>query len=236
MNEETEEQDKPLAIRKAAPTRQPSALAIMAERLAVDPGKLLATLKGSVFPGASDSELLALVAISNRYQLDPILRQIYGMPKKGGGIAPVVSVDGWLSIVNSHPQMDGMSFEEHEDGHGELIATTCTIWRKDRSHPITVTEWLEECERKTEPWKMKRRMMRHKALKECARYAFGIAGVMDEDEARDMGATQPKTQIAIDPFDKSQLPPSLRPAEAEVIEPEVEPEIEADETPSPGLF
>ena len=33
---------------------------------------------------------------------------------------------------------------------------------------------------------MPTRMLRHKALKEAARYAFGFAGIVDEDEARDI--------------------------------------------------
>jgi hypothetical protein len=45
-----------------------------------------------------------------------------------------------------------------------------------------VTEFLAECKRGTEPWKnMPRRMLRHKALIQCARVAFGFA-LYDDDE------------------------------------------------------
>jgi hypothetical protein len=65
------------------------------------------------------------------------------------------------------------------------------MYRKDRKHPVTVTEYLSECKRTTEPWKMEHRMLRHKALIQAARYAFGFAGVYDEDEARNIIENEP---------------------------------------------
>ena len=91
-----------------------SALALMASRLSVEPTKLLDTLKATVFKGASNEELLALVAVSNRYGLDPLTKQIYAFPSKGG-ITPVVSIDGWLHILNSQPQFDGIEFEYEDE-------------------------------------------------------------------------------------------------------------------------
>ena len=45
-----------------------------------------------------------------------------------------------------------------------------------------MTEYYSECVRSTDPWKMKHRMLRHKALIQAARYAFGFSGIYDEDE------------------------------------------------------
>jgi len=90
-----------------------SALNIMGARLSVDPIKLMATLKATVFKNASDDELLALVVVANEYRLNPLTKEIYAFPAKSGGIVPVVSIDGWVSMVNDHPAMDGMEFEEH---------------------------------------------------------------------------------------------------------------------------
>jgi phage recombination protein Bet len=164
-----------------------SALVVMARQLSVEPQKLLQTLKDTVFKGASDSELLTLVVVSNTYGLNPLLKEIYAFPAKGGGIVPVVSIDGWISMVNRQPQLDGLEFEFDSDANGKPISCTCVIYIKDRSHPVRVTEFYEECFRATEPWKqMPRRMLRHKALKEAGRVAFGFSGVTDEDEARDI--------------------------------------------------
>ncbi|MGJ5653837.1 recombinase RecT, partial [Morganella morganii] len=57
-------------------------------------------------------------------------------------------------------------------------------YRKDRNHPTSVTEYMSECNRGTQPWKSHpKRMLRHKAMIQCARLAFGFAGIYDQDEA-----------------------------------------------------
>jgi phage recombination protein Bet len=194
----------------------------MAAKINVDPAKLHATLKATVFKGASDDELLALVVVANTYGLNPLLKELYAFPAKGGGIVPVVSIDGWVSMVNNHPQMDGMAFEEHYGETNDLQAITCRLWRKDRNRPIEVTEHLSECKRNTDPWKMEHRMLRHKALMQCARYAFGFSGITDEDEAadtpglRDVTPAKPAKGKAngevIDPFKKAEAPQEAAPA------------------------
>ena len=64
------------------------------------------------------------------------------------------------------------------------MAITCRIYRKDRSRATEVTEYLGECRGSSEPWKKwPVRMLRHKATIQCARYAFGLSGIIDEDEA-----------------------------------------------------
>ena len=165
-------------------TRQPSLIASLAGKYNMDPKNFELTVRKTVMPSnATNEEFAAFLMVAHEYKLNPILKEIHAFPKKGGGIQPVISIDGWVSLINQHPMMDGVAFEEHHDAKGELYACTCTIRRKDRSHPITVTEYLAECYRATEPWKMKHRMLRHKALIQAARYAFGFAGLPDEDEA-----------------------------------------------------
>jgi phage recombination protein Bet len=168
-----------LATQQSAPR---SAIATLASRLGVDPAKLVNTLKQTVFKGASDEELMALTIVANEYRLNPFTKEIYAFPAKGGGIVPVVSVDGWVRMINEHPQMDGLDFEFTKTD-GKLESCTAIIWRKDRSRPIRVTEYLTECRRSTEPWKMEHRMLRHKALIQCGRVAFGFGGVYDDEEA-----------------------------------------------------
>ena len=198
-----------------------SALSVMAEKFSVDPAKLLETLKQTVFKGASNEELMALAVVANTYGLNPFTKELYAFPAKGGGIVPVVSVDGWLRMMNDHPQFDGI---EHEDGHDEnggLVSCTAIIHRKDRSHPTKVTEYLAECFRNTEPWKMKHRMLRHKATIQCARVAFGFSGIVDEDEGERMRDVTPNIQPAkrtaraepLNPFPKADPPADMFAAE-----------------------
>jgi hypothetical protein len=54
----------------------------------------------------------------------------------------VVGVDGWLRIINDAPACSTACPPTWDDAEGSM---TCTIWRKDRSHPIVVTEYLAEC-------------------------------------------------------------------------------------------
>ena len=161
---------------------KPNALNALALRVQCDPDGLIKTLKMTVFKGASDAEFNALVIVANTYELNPILKELYAFPAKGGGIVPVVGIDGWLKIINRQPNFDGMTTETSADGQ----SATTTIYCKGRNHPTVVTEYLSECSRGTEPWKtMPRRMLRHKAIIQAARVAFGISGVQDEDEAAD---------------------------------------------------
>jgi phage recombination protein Bet len=163
----------------------------MAARLNVDPSKLLDTLKATVFRGANNDELLALVVIANEYELNPILREMFAFPGKKGGIVPLVSIDGWCRIINRQPHFDGVEFAfTTNEETGKPESCTCSIFVKDRSRPVTVTEYYSECYRNTDPWnQMPFRQLRHKALIQCGRYAFGFSGIHDEDEARDQAAT-----------------------------------------------
>lgn len=141
---------------------------------------LVSTLKATAFKGqVSDAQMGALLIVANQYGLNPWTKEIYAFPDRNNGIVPVVGVDGWSRIINSHNQFDGMDFEQDAE------SCTCIIYRKDRSHPIKVTEWMDECKRDgVGPWKSHpKRMLRHKAMIQCARLAFGFAGIYDQDEA-----------------------------------------------------
>lgn len=174
----------------------------MAERFGLEPAAFQQTLMSTVMPnGATKEQVAALLVVAERHGLNPWTKEIYAFPAKGGGITPVVGVDGWIRLINSHPQFDGMELEDQLDEEGNAFAVKCSIFRKDRAHPTTVTEYLKECYRPTEPWKSHpRRMLRHKALIQGARVAFGFAGIYDEDEAaRIVEAQVVTTHAASDP-------------------------------------
>ena len=178
-----------------------SALAVMAARVNMEPQKLHETLKNTVFKGANDHELVALVLVANEYKLNPLVKQIYAFPQKGGGVVPVVGIDGWLKIINEHPQFDGLETEDIRDDNKKLLAVECRIFRKDRSRPTIIREYLSECIRKTDPWQtMPQRMLRHKAIMQCARIAFSIAGIVDEDDAGRVGERAVSGAVVDDPM------------------------------------
>ena len=159
---------------------------MMASLLSVEPAKLFETLKQTVFQKASNEELLALVTVANEYGLNPFLKEIYAFPAKGGGIVPVVSVDGWNKMMIRQPDFDGIEFEFQETEDGKPVSCTATIYIKNRSKPVKVTEYFDECKRNTDPWNtMPHRMLRNRTLCQAARIAFGFSGVANDDEVRD---------------------------------------------------
>ena len=141
--------------------------------------ELYQVLKATAFKGeVTDAQLSALLIVAKQFGLNPWTKEIYAFPDKGG-IVPVVGVDGWARIINSNAQFDGMDFEQGAD------SCTCIIYRKDRAHPTKITEWMAECKRPgVKPWESHPyRMLRHKAMIQCARIAFGFGGIYDVDEA-----------------------------------------------------
>ncbi|MBY0484601.1 phage recombination protein Bet, partial [Nitrosomonas sp.] len=163
-----------------------TALATLTNKLASqfdmgDGSGLSETLKSTAFKSntqVTDEQMTALLIVANQYGLNPFTREIFAFPDKGG-IVPVVGVDGWSRIMNTHAQFDGMDFKSDAE------SCTCIIYRKDRTHPTSATEYMDECKRDTSPaWKSHpRRMLRHKAMIQAARLAFGFTGIYDQDEA-----------------------------------------------------
>jgi phage recombination protein Bet len=166
------------------PERQPrSVLVDMSGRYGMEPAAFEATLRATVCKGnVSREEFAAFLLVAKEYGLNPMTKELYAFPAKGGGIQPIVSIDGWSRIINDHPMFDGMDFEDVREGE-EIIAITCRMHRKDRSRSIEATEYMAECRRGTDVWKTwPRRMLRHKAMIQCARYAFGFSGIVEQDE------------------------------------------------------
>jgi phage recombination protein Bet len=166
-----------------------------AAKYTVDADKLLSTLKATAFKQAKDKntgtvpevtneQMMALLVVADQYNLNPFTKEIYAFPDpQRGGIVPIVSVDGWIRLINERPELTSIEFEyAPDDSEDQWIS--CTISRKDRTKPVTVREYLAECRRDTGPWTSHpRRMLRHKVLIQCARVAFGFAGIYDPDEA-----------------------------------------------------
>jgi len=171
------------------PTKK-TPFSIMAERLNIDENATQALMKNTLMKAkgngnnqVSDDELMTFLSIANEYKLNPLSKEIYAFNNRGA-IQPIVSIDGWLKIINGHKQFNGMEFVDSANDSGGLVSVTCRIFRKDREHPTEVTEYMSECKGTSEPWKKwPARMLRHKATIQAARYAFGLSGIIDPDEA-----------------------------------------------------
>lgn len=207
-----------------------SVLLDMSVRFGMEPAAFEATVRATCMKPdkngrvPSREEFAAFLLVAKEYKLNPLTKEIYAFPAKGGGIVPIVSLDGWANLINSHPAMDGVTFTMEHTAEGALVSCTCRIYRKDRSHPIEVTEYLSECIRNTEPWAMKHRMLRHKSLIQCARYAFGFSGIYDEDEGAKIADMRDVTPVALHTPPKPPVPPmeQIEHQTSNVVDAEVE--------------
>lgn len=156
---------------------------IMAAKFNMDKAPFIQALKETAVPAnISDGQFAAFLIVAKEHNLNPLTREIYAFPSQGG-IRPMVSVDGWMKIINNHPQYDGMKSTDNLDKDGNLMSITVQIYRKDRKHSVEVTEYMKECMRNTTPWKQwPARMLRHKAMIQAARIAFSFSGIEDPDE------------------------------------------------------
>lgn len=188
-----------------------SLVAKIAGKFSVEPDKLLETLKTTAFkqpegqPPVTNEQMMALLVVADQYGLNPFTREIFAFADKRAGIVPVVGVDGWSRIINDHPMSDGFEFRESDKQVTPTDGKACPEWmevviyRKDRTHPNVVREYIDEVYQPKRggyngPWQTHtKRMFRHKVLIQGARVAYGFGGIYDEDEAQrivDMGAAE----------------------------------------------
>ena len=173
-----------------------SLLATFAHRYGLEANNMMRTLRATVLRpsnnGAdpSNEQVAAFMIVANQHSLNPFTKEVHGFVDKRGGIVPIVGVDGWAKLANQHPQFDGMSFEQDDD------KCTATIFRKDRAHPIVVTEYLAECKQGSPAWQSHpKRMLRHRAMVQAMRLAFSFAGVYDPDEGEQVLAAQNEIDV-----------------------------------------
>lgn len=175
----------------------------MAEKFGVDAEKFMATLKSTAFKqrdgsAPTNEQMMALMVVADQYGLNPFTKEIYAFPDKSNGIVPVVGVDGWSRIINSHRQFDGIEFRYSENMvqmQGALSKAPewieAVLYRKDRTRPVVVREYLDECYKApgkfAGPWQTHpKRFLRHKSLIQGARIGFGFVGIYDQDEAENI--------------------------------------------------
>lgn len=187
------------------------------DKFGLDPEAMVQTLKATCFrgqkadaPPITNEQLAMLLIVADQYNLNPFTKEIYAYPDKNGGIVAVVSIDGWIRIINEHEQFDGMQIVESENVVQDQSTSKykhkpcfewmeCTIFRKDRQHHQPITEYFDEVYRPAlylknnagewyevaTPWQSHtKRMMRHKTIIQAGRVTFGFAGIYDEDEAQ----------------------------------------------------
>lgn len=197
-------QAEPQAVAVSPPNVRSGSLVVrVGQRFGVDPDLVYRTLIATAFRQRADrdtgamrepskEEMMALLIIAEQYNLNPFTRELYAfLDPKNGSIIPIVSVDGWLRIINSQTTLQSIEFNyspetvEHKT-HKCHEWIECVITRSDREKPVAVREYFSEVCRKVSyptPWDTHpNRMHRHKAIIQCARVAFGFANIHDPDE------------------------------------------------------
>lgn len=166
----------------------------LAAAAGLEPAKFYAAVKATCgCEGATDESFAVLLMVADRYQLNPMLKQLYLM-KTQKGVQAVIPVDGWVPLLVNHPDYlahDVTLVWEGEPYKSKCIAATCRIWTKSRQAmgmgPFEHSEMMSECYRETGPWKSHpTRMLGHKSIIQAARWCFGIY-VMDAEEAAGIG-------------------------------------------------
>lgn len=126
----------------------------------------------------NESDLERLLVACEVLQLSPVSTEIFAIkaPDQGGSVKFAIGLDGWMRLMEQHPAYDGMRFTESEelmDGVPSWIE--CTIYRRDRRVAMSAKEYLFEARRAEGAWLTHpRRMLRHKALVQCARLTFAL--------------------------------------------------------------
>ena len=124
--------------------------------------------------------------------LDPLCEEIGFTQYDDGHWQVFITIEGCSKLLNQHPQFNGLVFNQADtlvEGVPEWIE--CSIYRRDRIMPITVREYLKEVRSEKEIWqKMPRRMLRHRALQQCARLAMGIAFIEPRETVSHKGSAE----------------------------------------------
>lgn len=154
----------------------------MAQAAGLDKQIYFNTIKATCFTGnATNEQFAAFLLVAEKYGLNPLTKEIWAFPSKGG-ICPMVSYQGWCNIVTNNPDFDGVEIETSFE-EGKAFSSTCKIYRKSLSRPIIKTVYLKEWIKETSSvWKTQpTHFLEIRAYIQCARIAFGLSGIFDED-------------------------------------------------------
>jgi hypothetical protein len=193
-----------------------TALSIVAQNTGASEEEISTVLSGMIISAknqhgskATGAEMAVVTGVCAKYGLNPLVKECAAFIS-GGKLSVVVMIDGWYKMVNRQSTFDGVEFDDHLDSNGQITAITCKMYIKDRSRPVCVTEYMNECvDSKSSVWKRwPARMLRHKAYIQAARIAFGISEVIDDDEKTRITSNQPKditpkVEVDFDAINKS---------------------------------
>jgi hypothetical protein len=156
------------------PVRKDPVLIAAAKAIGMRGSELEAWLAS--YPNLSVAARTITLQLITQHRLDPKADEIDVVQYEAGQWQALITVNGWAKLINAQPSFCGIEFAESKEHDGAIPRwMSCTIYRTDRVKPITVKEYLVELKTEHPCWQvMPRRMLRHRAMQQCARLAFGI--------------------------------------------------------------
>lgn len=170
----------------------------------------------------SPETIVQFLQLCTEHDLNPARYEIRAFYDYNKGLTTFVMVDGWGTLANRQPAYDNTDFEYERDKDGALVAITSLVHRKDRTRPTRTRVKMSEWRVATSPqWGSKPEwMLEQKAFKQGIRRAFGFAGVLDDDDVRQMGLEAPEPPKIDAPRTKvSDLKPAAAPPDDEYSRP-----------------
>ena len=169
---------KPKIVTKTRSVKQISpvakALKCAAQEIGMTPASL--TTWFSQYPQLSEATHETCLRLIAEYRLNPRADELDLVQFEEGRWQVFITVNGWAKLINAHPAFCGIEFSEASElEEGVPLWMGCAIYRTDRIKPIEVKEYFTEMKTEHAAWQqMPRRMLRHRAMQQCARLAFGI--------------------------------------------------------------
>lgn len=141
--------------------------------------EMIETLKQTVCKGATDAQFKMFIEVCRETGLSPWLKEIWYIPSVG----IMAGRDGYLRVANENPMFDGMETLIERDTKNIPIKATCSVWRKDRSHPIKCEAYFSEYKKQSQIWDKYPSAMLAKVAEVLAlKRSFSINGVVTEEE------------------------------------------------------
>jgi phage recombination protein Bet len=140
-------------------------------------------IKKTVAAGATEPEFRLFMYIAQRYNLDPLVKQIWLIKYGTAAAAIFTSRDGFLSIAHRSGHFDGMETLAVRNDKEQVVGAVCRVWRNDMTHPFSVEVSRSEYDTNKGNWsKMPETMIKKVAESQCLRRAFDISGLYDPSE------------------------------------------------------
>jgi phage recombination protein Bet len=142
----------------------------------------ISLIKAKVAPNATNTEFELLMYMANKFDLDPLIKEIW-LVKFGNSPAQIYAGrDGYLKIAHRSGQLDGMRSGVKKNEEGEVVGW-CEIWRKDCSHSFYGEVLLSEYSTGQNLWKTKPMVMIQKVAESVLlRKAFSVSGMYSPEE------------------------------------------------------